>query len=109
MELQHHDFGEWIFEKYPISGITYACRVRLPSGYSAFTSGLDPHQEINTRLIATAPKLLNLADVFLKTYGSDSCLKNVRGKYFLEPGCMARLDNLLSHAQSITLQARGFQ
>jgi hypothetical protein len=58
MEQQKHDFGDWVFEKYAVSGITHAYRVRLPSGYALFTSGLEPDQERITRLASTAPQLL---------------------------------------------------
>jgi|SRR5271155_5733361 len=58
METAEHDFGNWAFEKYSVSGITHGCRVRLPSGYVAFTSALEPNQEKITRLISTAPRLL---------------------------------------------------
>jgi hypothetical protein len=58
MDDSEHDFGEWKFEAYTVSGITHSYRVRLPSGYCAFTSGLEPDQEKITRLISTAPRLL---------------------------------------------------
>jgi hypothetical protein len=58
METPEHDFGNWTFEKYSVSGITHSCRVRLPSGFVAFTSALEPDQEKITRLISTAPRLL---------------------------------------------------
>ena len=58
MEDQTHDFGDGVLEEYSVSGITHAFRIRLPSGYAIFTSGLEPDQERITRLVSTAPRLL---------------------------------------------------